>query len=116
MSYSGNCHCGAVAFSVAAPMPTEAVSCNCSHCRRKGFLLTFVPREALTIERGEDSLQTYRFASERIAHQFCSTCGCQAFSSGKGPRGQEMASINLRCVPEADLEALTVQVYDGASH
>ncbi len=43
MSYTGTCHCGAVSFTVNADAPTSAVSCNCSHCRRKGFLLTFVP-------------------------------------------------------------------------
>lgn len=116
MAYQGSCHCGTVTFSVAAEMPGEAISCNCSHCRRKGFLLTFAPRDALTIEQGEDSLTTYRFASGRIAHQFCSRCGCQAFGSGIGPGGQEMASINLRCVPDADLGTLTIREYDGAAH
>ena len=43
MPYTGSCHCGAVTFTVAADAPTEAMSCNCSHCSRKGFLLTFVP-------------------------------------------------------------------------
>jgi hypothetical protein len=115
MTYSGSCHCGAVTFSVEGDLPTEAISCNCSHCRRKGFLLTFVPREAFRIETGEDRLREYRFASHRIAHQFCETCGCEAFSQGVGPGGKEMAAINLRCVPDADLDALTIHPHDGAS-
>ena len=52
MSYSGSCHCGAVTFEVAGDPPTEALSCNCSHCRRKGFLLSFQPADALTITAG----------------------------------------------------------------
>jgi len=115
MSYSGSCHCGAVTFTVEGDIPGEAISCNCSHCRRKGFLLTFVPREAFRIDSGEDNLTEYRFASRRIAHQFCATCGCQAFAQGQGPDGKDMASINLRCVPDADLESLKIHQHDGAS-
>ena len=43
MSFEGSCHCGAVKFKVQAPIPSSAISCNCSHCRRKGFLLAFFP-------------------------------------------------------------------------
>lgn len=115
MSYSGSCHCGAVTFTVNADLPTEAISCNCSHCRRKGLLLTFVPREALAIERGAGGLTEYRFNTRRIAHLFCPTCGCEPFAHGQGQDGKETASINLRCVPEADLDALTLKRVDGAS-
>ena len=49
MAYSGSCHCGAVAFTVEGDPPAGAMSCNCSHCRRKGFLLTFVPAAQFTL-------------------------------------------------------------------
>ncbi|MCB4859710.1 hypothetical protein K7W03_08860 [Sphingobium sp. PNB] len=48
MPYTGSCHCGAVTFTVAADAPSEAMTCNCSHCRRKGFMLTFVPADQFT--------------------------------------------------------------------
>jgi hypothetical protein len=115
MSYTGSCHCGAVTFTVDGDIPGEAMSCNCSHCRRKGFVLAFVPRETFTLDSGGDSLGEYRFASHRIAHQFCTACGCQPFAWGQGPGGKEMASINLRCVPDADLVALTIHHHDGAA-
>ena len=116
MSYSGSCHCGKVTFSVEGDIPEAAISCNCSHCRRKGFLLTFVDVDAFTLDGGEANLEEYRFASHTIAHQFCKTCGVQAFGIGKGPDGAEKAAINLRCVPDADLEALHIQQHDGASY
>jgi hypothetical protein len=116
MAFEGGCHCGHVAFSVDADLPAKAISCNCSHCRRKGFLLAFFPKEAFTLLRGEDLLTTYRFNTGKIAHRFCSACGVQAFGEGVGPNGAEMRAVNLRCVPAIDLDALELQHVDGASH
>lgn len=116
MAYEGSCHCGAVAFTVEADLPGEAMDCNCSHCRRKGFLLTFVPAEQFRLTKGGDRLTEYRFNTRKIAHRFCSICGCQPFAEGVGKDGAETRMINLRCVPEADLEKLTINKWDGASH
>ena len=116
MAYRGSCHCGAVTFEVASDPPARAMSCNCSHCRRKGFLLIFVPATQFTLTRGEDTLTDYFFNRHMIAHRFCATCGCQPFGRGKGPEGNEMAAINLRCVPEVDIDALEIEKADGASY
>jgi hypothetical protein len=116
MSYEGSCHCGKVAFQVDGDLPTEALSCNCSYCRRKGLLLTFVPADRFTLSSGSEDLQEYRFNSHRIEHLFCRTCGTQSFSVGRGPDGAEVRAINLRCVPAVDLQALKINPYDGASH
>lgn len=116
MSYQGSCHCGAVAFTVAGELPTSAVSCNCSHCRRKGLLLTFVSAESFTLDQGEDALRTYLFNKHKITHRFCATCGCQPFAEGRDKDGGETRAINLRCIPEADLDALKLQQFDGAAH
>ena len=113
MAYQATCHCGAVAVEVDADLPAEAISCNCSHCRRKGFLLTFVPRDRVTVS-GEDSLGEYRFNKKVIAHRFCRTCGVQAFAEGPGPDGPG-AMINLRCVAGLDLDSLKIVPFDGAS-
>ena len=116
MPYEGSCHCGAVAFTVDADLPADAMSCNCSHCRRKGFLLTFVPAAQVTLDRGDDMLATYRFNTHKLAHMFCTVCGVQPFAAGAGPDGAEMRAINLRTVPACDLDALTIKAVDGASH
>ena len=114
MAYSGSCHCGAVAFTVEGDAPAGAMSCNCSHCRRKGFLLTFVPAAQFTLDSGEDSLITYTFNKHQIRHRFCKTCGAQPFGEGE-QGGQQMRAVNLRCVPDVDLDALAIQKVDGAS-
>lgn len=114
MSFEGSCHCGAVRFEVQAPIPTQALSCNCSHCRRKGFLLSFFPVAQFTLLQGESSLGSYRFNTHKINHRFCQTCGTQAFAEGANPDGSAVRAVNMRCVPSIDLDTLALQKYDGA--
>jgi len=114
MAYSGSCHCGAVTFTVEGEPPAGAMSCNCSHCQRKGFLLSFVPAEQFTLDGGDDKLATYTFNKHQIQHRFCTTCGTQPFAEGE-MNGAKMRGINLRCVPEVDLDSLEIQKVDGAS-
>lgn len=113
MQYEGSCHCGAVAFKVEADL-AQVMECNCSHCRRKGYLLTFVPRGALNVSRGEDNLSTYTFNTHTIKHRFCATCGCAPFGEGKHPAtGNDMAAINVRCLESVDLAELDPKPVDG---
>ena len=85
-------------------------------CRRRGSLLAFFPRAALTLSTPESALGTYTFNRHAIRHHFCPTCGISPFSEGADPRsGAEMAAVNLRCVPDVDLSALKVTPVDGAS-
>ncbi len=109
---SGSCHCGAVRFECEGT-PTEGYECNCSHCSRKGFLLWFVPRDAMRITAGEDRVSTYTFNRHMIKHQFCPTCGCQPFGLGTAPDGTETAAINLRCLEAFDLAGVTRIPVDG---
>ena len=85
-------------------------------CRRRGSLLAFFPRAALTLSTPESALGTYTFNRNAIRHHFCPTCGIAPFSEGVDPRsGAEMAAVNLRCVPGIDPSALKVTPVDGAS-
>jgi hypothetical protein len=115
MAFQGSCHCGTVKFTVDADLSKQAMSCNCSICRRKGVLMAFVPAAKLKVDQGEDALQAYQFNTHRLTHWFCKTCGIHPFGGGIGPDGTEMRAINLRCVPDADLDALTIQKFDGAA-
>lgn len=110
------CHCGAVSLTVNADPPTEALSCNCSHCRRKDLLLAFYPRDQVVLDKGEDALTLYAFNKHKILHRFCATCGCQPFAEGEMPDGSPTRAINLRCAPDIDLDALQLNKFDGANH
>lgn len=115
MAFEGSCHCGAVRFSVDADPPATAVSCNCSHCRRKGFLLSFYGADQFKLISGAEVLRRYTFNTHMIEHQFCGECGTEAFASGTNPDGTSMRAVNLRCVPSVDLDSLALQKFDGAS-
>ena len=111
-THKGSCHCGKVAFEVDASLE-QVIECNCSHCRRKGYLLTFVPRGALTVTRGEDELATYTFNTHTIQHRFCSTCGAATFGEGKQPTGEATAAINVRCLETVELSDITTIPFNG---
>ena len=87
--YQGSCPCGAVAYTVEGEF-TEGMQCNCSHCRRKGFLLAVAPDTAFTLLRGADAQTTYHFNKHHIDHTFCTTCGVQAYSYGHDGNGNYM--------------------------
>lgn len=115
MTHEGSCHCGRIAFTVEGDID-EVVDCNCSMCRRKGALLAAVPRDAITLKTAEGDMGTYRFNKHAIDHHFCPDCGIAPFSEGKGRDGKAMAMVNVRCLPDVDLEKLKVMKFDGASY
>jgi hypothetical protein len=114
MKYSGSCHCGDVAFEFDAEI-NQVLECNCSHCSRKGYLLTFVPAGQFRLKRGEASLATYTFNKHVIQHQFCKRCGCAPFGFGTNPQGTRMAAINARCLENFDLAGIMRVAVDGRS-
>ena len=115
MTVTGSCHCGAISYTLDEPVPSGALACNCSICRRKGYLLHFSTPDKFTLDADPSSITVYKFNKHNIAHSFCATCGCAAHGTGTGPDGQEAVVINLRCTDGVDLEALAVHYYDGAS-
>lgn len=114
MRYRGSCHCGNIAFEVEGEIES-GLSCNCSMCQRKGSLLWFVPRISLTLSTPEEASRVYTFNQHRLKHRFCPTCGIHPYAEGKGPKGDEMAAVNIRCLEGIDLAAIPVTHYDGRS-
>jgi hypothetical protein len=113
-TYEGSCHCGAVKYTVTTDFAT-VMQCNCSHCSRKGFLLTFVPAAQFTLQQGDEALTEYRFNRQHIEHLFCGTCGVQSFARGKTREGAPTVMVNVRCLPDVDLATLTIKQVDGKS-
>lgn len=111
-TYSGGCHCGAVAFEIDADLSSETVlDCNCSMCRRKGILHLIIPPSRFRLLRGKDALSTYRFGTGQAVHQFCATCGIHPFYT---PRSHpDSIDVNVRCLDEVDLTTLDVTPFDG---
>ena len=68
-TYSGSCHCGRVRYEVATAL-SPVLSCNCSICQKRGYMLTFVPRSAFELISGENDLTDYQFNRKVIHHLF----------------------------------------------
>jgi hypothetical protein len=115
MPMTGSCQCGALAYTLDEEAPTRAMACNCSICRRKAYLLHFSTPEKFAFQGDRTAISDYLFNSHRIRHQFCATCGCAPFGEGTAPDGKQVVTINLRCADGIDLDALTVQHFDGAN-
>ena len=111
-TYEGGCHCGAVRYRAQIDLQ-GGISCNCSHCQKVGWLITFIPTEAFELVSGEDMLTDYRFNTGNIAHVFCKRCGIESFARGKTPSGNPMAAINLRCVDGIEPDELPVTKVNG---
>ena len=114
-THKGSCHCGKVRYEVTAAFDQPVISCNCSICRRKGTLLSFVPADAFRLLSGKDEVTDYQFHTKNIHHLFCSTCGVTSFATGTAPDGSRMVAINMRCLEDVDLKTLPVMEFDGAS-
>ena len=111
MTHTGGCHCGAVRFEVTAPAEVEVFECNCSICRKLGYLHLIVPRSRFRLLRGEDALSTYTFNTGQARHLFCKHCGVESFYVPRShPDGY---SVNLRCLDDGTLEAVRVRPFDG---
>lgn len=115
--HHGSCHCGAIQFDVEIAQPIETLfECNCSRCRRVGWLLWFGPRGALRVTKGEGATATYLFHKKQLEHHFCQTCGIATFSFGEDPKRGATVALNARCLEDLDFYALPTQRFDGASH
>ena len=109
--HRGGCHCGRVRFEVDAPARIEVLDCNCSICRRTGYLHLIVPRAKFRLLAGEGSLACYRFNTGAAQHLFCSSCGIKSFYVPRShPDGY---SVNARCLEPGTVEAMVVTPFDG---
>ena len=112
VTHTGGCHCGRVRFEVDAPAEIEAVECNCSMCRRVGYLHLIVPSSGFRLLSGADALTEYRFNTGTARHLFCSTCGVKSFYVPRShPDGW---SVNVRCLDSSTVRSVEVRPFDGA--
>ena len=107
---AGGCHCGAVRFRVLV-RTFEALDCNCSICRKKGFLHVVVPPEDFQLVTGDDAMTTYRFNTGAAKHYFCATCGIHPFYEPRSHPGS--IDVNARCLDGEALARFRVVAFDG---
>jgi len=111
-TYDGSCHCGRVRFRVTAALD-KVVRCNCSICRKKGFLHLIVAPAQFELRAGAGELAVYTFNTGVAKHQFCRHCGIHPFYV---PRSDpDKIDVNVRCLEGVDVDALEIGVFDGAN-
>jgi len=112
VTYQGGCHCGAVRFQVSVDRH-ELYDCNCSICRKKGFLHLIVPPEQFTLLQGAEALTTYTFNTGIAKHTFCRTCGIQAFYRPRShPNDYD---VNARCLDGNVVSSFRLVPFDGTN-
>jgi hypothetical protein len=109
----GSCHCGGVAFEVQCADVVEVEACNCSICRRVGFVHLIVPKSRFRLLRGGELLTSYRFNTGVAEHTFCKVCGVKPFYTPRSnPDG---VSVNANCLDEGEAPELHVVPFDGVN-
>ncbi|MCC3407784.1 MAG: GFA family protein [Microcoleus sp. PH2017_10_PVI_O_A] len=112
VTYSGGTRCGAVRFTVTVDKH-EASDCNCSICKKKGFLHLIVPPERFTLLCGEDVLTTYTFNTGTAKHTFCRICGIHSFYR---PRSHpDQFDVNVRCLDDCAVSQFQILPFEGVN-
>ncbi|KAJ7682079.1 Mss4-like protein [Mycena polygramma] len=110
--YHGNCHCGAIGYKLVNPEKISKVrACNCSICSRDACLWVYPDTTTVTF-RGLESAVGYAFATGKVYHRFCKTCGVSVFG---GVQHGKTIALNVRTVNGLDLAALEIEPFDGKS-
>jgi hypothetical protein len=113
VTHRGGCHCGAVRFEVLAPAVLAVVDCNCSMCRKSGYLHLIVEKARFRLLSGAEMLTTYRFNTGTAQHLFCKVCGLKSFYVPRShPDGY---SVNVRCLDPATVKGMEINAFDGAN-
>ena len=111
-TFHGGCHCRAVRFQILVNH-YKVQDCNCSICRKKGFLHLILPLENFTLLQGRDVLTTYTFNTGVAKHTFCRICGIHSFYYPRShPHGID---VNIRCLDGDVLSDFDIEPFDGAN-
>ena len=104
-----SCHCGAVRIEVARA-PDQVTACNCSICRRLGWLVAYYPLAEVSV-RGETD--TYEWGDRQLRFHRCKVCGCATHWWPVQPTLDRMG-VNARLMAPEVLARARVRRFDGA--
>ena len=108
---SGGCHCGRVKIQVRIPENIVVHRCNCSICRKSGYLHLIVDADDFQLLSGDEALTEYRFHTGVARHLFCKHCGIKSFYVPRShPQG---FSVNVNCIDLPDEIDVTIEAFDG---
>jgi organic hydroperoxide reductase OsmC/OhrA len=99
-----NCHCGAIAFTLATsrePRDWPVRACQCEFCRSHGARTTSDPGGCVSFRVPDlDQLLRYRFGSRTADFLVCRECGAYV-AAVLTTRGGQFATLNVNVVLDA---------------
>ena len=111
------CHCGEFEAEVTIPESgiKKVMRCNCTLCKRKGYVIGVLGENEFKIIKGEKFLKLYQYYTKAAKHYFCSICGIHTHNR---PRiNPKIFGINVACVEGIDpFELKNVRLNDGENH
>ncbi|KAI9871442.1 MAG: hypothetical protein M1830_002909 [Pleopsidium flavum] len=113
-SYDGNCHCGAVRYTVTTQsLDVQKVArCNCSICTKNGYLLIYPKHRDVVFHQGYDELKSYQFGNKNCEHKFCPTCGSSVLIGFQSDE-HDMVPLNVRLFKGIEVDKLHYNDVDG---
>src|SRR5258706_10624346 len=84
MAHAGGCLCGAIRYSISAPI-SELRACHCTNCQRAsgshGTVAAFIPREGFKLTKGTPKRLADKADSGRtLIRYFCGDCGSPIYA------------------------------------
>ena len=111
------CHCGGIEAEVNVPENgfEKIMRCNCSICKKKGYIIGVLGPDDFKLNKGENLLTLYQFKTKTAQHYFCKVCGIHTHNR---PRiNPKIYGINIACVEGVKpFEIKNVPVNDGENH
>jgi hypothetical protein len=108
------CHCGDVAITLPRP-PEEITHCNCSLCRKTGFLGSYYRPDEVMVSGEVDPYVRTDLDEACLTNWRCRRCGCVTHWTGLGAYADGRMGVNARLLDQAVVKGLPVKQVDGAS-
>ena len=110
------CHCGDVQLELSLPDGLDDPRrCDCSMCRRKGYIVATVPLDGIRVLKGQAVMRMYQFNTMTAKHYFCDNCGIHTHHQRRS--NPEQYSFNVGCLEGINpFEIDDIPVYDGTNH
>ena len=111
------CHCAEVELEIkeSEGALNKFLRCNCTLCKKKGYIMAFAPITDVKITKGEDKLKLYQYHTKVAEHYFCPDCGI--YTHHKMRSRPDMFGLNVGCIDDIDQFQLeNVGLNDGQNH
>ncbi|MDB4958468.1 MAG: Gfa-like protein [Myxococcales bacterium] len=122
-TYTGSCHCGAVAYRVDLDLAAGTSRCNCTFCSKSRIWIAIAKADAFELVRGADALTDYQHTPRGkpapfLHLTFCKTCGVRPFAKGGHlpALGSEFYAISVATLDgltDEERASIPIQYVDG---